>query len=87
MNETLSKIIQKAHAVCLEHGYSFIGIYMTISEMDVADGWDRFIYSHVHVPTERYEYIGFVRKSGEFVERNSRLTKLALDRGNSIPGK
>ena len=77
MSENIQQAIEKGKQACIEHGFGFIGIYQTRSEANVQDGWDRFIISPVHVSENEYQYIGYVRVSGEFVGRL--LTKRAAD--------
>lgn len=67
MNNTIEKIIQVAKDACTEHGFPFIEIYQTRKDENVLDGWDRFIVSPVHVSSDDYIYIGFVRNDGTYV--------------------
>jgi hypothetical protein len=64
MNDTLPQIIEYGTKACQEHGFSFIGIYQTRNENLVADGWDRYIISSVHVSEKEYRFVGIVRADG-----------------------
>lgn len=78
MNETIWQAIDCGKKACWEHGFSSISIYQVRNENDVADGWDRFIISPVHVPDALYRHVGFVRRDGSY-EVESHLTKRAAD--------
>jgi hypothetical protein len=77
MSETIWQAIEKGKKACNDHGFSSIGVYQT-NDKNVADGWDRFIISPVHVSEKEYRYVGFVRVDGSHeIERH--LTKRATD--------
>ncbi len=64
MDNTLPQIVKHGAKVCQEHGFSFIEIYQTKNEKFVADGWDRYIISPVHVSEKEYRFVGIVRADG-----------------------